>query len=344
MILPISAAQDRRPLLSALIGDGRPLLSLTGTALFFSGGFGIFQSMTGYLLPHDAHAIGMDAASLATATNPHLIHFMFHDRVAFCGTLLAIGSGYWWLAEFPLKAREEWAWWAFLISGSTGFISFLAYLEYGYLDTWHAWATLLLLPVFVLGLLRSRSRMPHRLDIRRIWSTPSVVESALARRGRLLIEACGLGLVLASLSIIAIGMTAVFVPQDLAFMRLTRDQLHAISPMLVPVIAHDRSAFGGGLLSAGLLIVIIARNAPLTRSFVEILGIMGVCGFGAALGVHFAIGYLDLSHLAPAYAGLLIFIVGWILCCAALNKPESLPVTPIPPPVPLPAALHPGRR
>ena len=39
-----------------------------------------------------------------------------------------------------------------------GFVSFLAYLGYGYLDTWHGLATLVLLPCFVLGLVRARGR------------------------------------------------------------------------------------------------------------------------------------------------------------------------------------------
>src|SRR6478752_5670800 len=100
---------DRRSFLIALLGDGRPFLSVTGTALCASGCFVIFQSYTGQLLPHDSQALGMDAAALAHAANPHLTMFMFHDRVAFGGTLLAIGSAYWWLAEFPLRAGQAWA-------------------------------------------------------------------------------------------------------------------------------------------------------------------------------------------------------------------------------------------
>lgn len=317
------SVEDQRGFISALIGDGRPLLSLTGTALILSAGFGILQSISGYLLPHDSEAIGMDAAALSHAGNSHLVHFMFHDRVAFCGTLLAIGSAYWWLAEFPLKAGRQWAWWAYAISGSTGFLSFLAYLKYGYLDTWHGWATLLLLPTFLGGLIRSRSCIHGKLSIRKVWFNPLPVESSYARAGRLLIQACAAGLILAGLSIVAIGMTVVFVPQDIAFMQLSREQLQAISPMLIPVIAHDRSGFGGGLLSAGLLIAMIARNAPLTRSFAEVMAVMGFCGFGAALGVHVAIGYLDFTHLAPAYAGFLLFLTGLMLCILGLRRRQE---------------------
>ena len=313
-------ADDQRSFFAGMVGDGRPLLSLTGTALFLSGGFGIFQAFTGFLLPHDAGAIGMDAAALQRAANVHLVHFMFHDRVAFCGTLLAIGAAYWWLAEFPLKAGKAWAWWAYAISGFTGFVSFLAYLKYGYLDTWHASATLLLLPTFVVGLFLARACLREPLRLKGIWFNPHADENAHARWGRLLIQACAGGLILAGLSIIAIGMTVVFVPQDLAFMQLGRGQLSAISPMLIPVIAHDRSGFGGGLLSAGVLIAIIARNAALTRNFVEVIGMMGLYGFGAALGVHVAIGYLNFTHLAPAYAGAVLFLAGFLLCVSGLKR------------------------
>jgi dihydroorotate dehydrogenase len=55
-----------------------------------------------------------------------------------------------------------------------------------------------------------------------------------------------------------VGMTRVFVPQDLAFMGLSAERLRALSPTLVPLIAHDRAGFGGGgffmfLIGAALL-------------------------------------------------------------------------------------------
>ena len=314
------SSDDRRSLFQALLGDGRPLLALTGIALFASGGFAILQSLTGHLLPHDSHALGMDAGGLTRAANAQLTLFMFHDRVAFGGTLLAIGAAYWWLSEFPLRAGQAWAWWAFAVSGFTGFASFLAYLGYGYLDTWHAVATLILLPIFLAGLWRSRGSIPDRLRIRQSWRTELPAEAGAARHGRHVLEACGLGLVLAGATIVGVGMTTVFVPQDLAFIAMTRKQIGAISPMLIPVIAHDRAGFGGGLLSCGLLILIITRHAPLTRSFLEVMALMGLFGFGAALGVHGAIGYLDFVHLAPAYAGLLLFLAGLALCVRAYRR------------------------
>jgi hypothetical protein len=44
------------------------------------------------------------------------------------------------------------------------------------------------------------------------------------------------------------GSTRVFVAEDLEFMGLTRGALDAINPRLVPLIAHDRAGFGGGLV------------------------------------------------------------------------------------------------
>jgi len=71
---------------------------------------------------------------------------MIHDRATFGGVLIAIGTLYLWLAEFPFRRGDAWAWWTLLLSGFVGFLSFLGYLGYGYLDSWHGIATLLLLP------------------------------------------------------------------------------------------------------------------------------------------------------------------------------------------------------
>lgn len=147
---------DERGLVETVLGDGRFLIALTGISLLLSGGFAILQSVAGQLLPQDSHAIGMDSLQLMHAANVRLVGFMFHDRVAYGGCLVAIGSGYLWLTAFPMEKREAWAWWALLFSGSIGFLAFLTYLGQGYLDTWHGVATLFLLPVFGAGLWRSR--------------------------------------------------------------------------------------------------------------------------------------------------------------------------------------------
>jgi hypothetical protein len=118
----------------------------------------------------------------------------------------------------------------------------------------------------------------------------------------------GWGMITAGATIMVVGMTHVFVPQDLAFMRLTSAELQNISPRLVPVIAHDRAGFGGGLFSTGVILLFLARHAPLTRNLIQIVMLMGLAGFGTAIGVHPAIGYTDFMHLVPAYFGALIFV------------------------------------
>jgi hypothetical protein len=103
-------------------------------------------------------------------------------------------------------------------------------------------------------------------------------------------------------------MTTVFVPSDLRFIDLESSAIGRISPTLIPLISHDRAGFGGGLCSIGCLLFFMARFAELNRNLVEIVAVMGCSGFGAALGVHFAVGYIDFFHLLPGFAGFLIFI------------------------------------
>ncbi len=302
--------KDERSLVQALLGDGRFLIGLTGISLVLSGGFAVFQSVSGQLLPHDSHAIGMDAAALMHAGNRHLLGFMFHDRVAYGGSLLAIGFGYLWLAEFPMAAHARWAWWALLFSGGIGFLAFLTYLGQGYLDTWHGVATLFLLPVFVLGLWRSR---PSSFSLRSIWAACRDDEDIFAKWGRILLASSALGLILAGATVAIFGMTTVFVPSDLRFIGINTAALAQISPMLIPVISHDRAGFGGGLCSIGSFLLFMAHCAELNRSFIEIVAVMGCAGFGCAIGVHFAVGYLDFWHLLPAFVGFIVFVLADVL-------------------------------
>jgi hypothetical protein len=313
---------DESSLLAAILGDDRPLIALTGLSLALSGLFAILQSVSGQLLPQDSHAIGMDSLGLMHAGNRHLVGFMFHDRVAYGGTLLAIGAGYLWLAAFPMRARATWTWWALLCSGTVGFLAFLTYLGQGYLDTWHGVATLFLLPVFVAGLWRSR---PAHLSLRTVWENTPRNTSSYARSGRAILGVCATGLVAAGLTIAIFGMTRVFVPSDLRFIGLDSAALTRISPMLIPVISHDRAGFGGGLCSVGCLVLFMARWAELRRSFVEIVAVMGFAGFCTAVGVHFAVGYLDFFHLLPAFAGLSLFLIADGLLWAAwrVSVPDS---------------------
>jgi len=302
-----------------MVGDGVPLLMLTGVALLVSGCFAIFLAARHEFLPHDVAFLGINGAELCRFADCRIVGFMFHDRVAFGGTLIAVAILYLWLAAGPLREGERWAWWAFAISGCAGFLSFLAYLGYGYLDTWHGTATLALLPVFFIGLIRT-SKLTRVRSRRTSALGPHA--SAILRAGRCLLLASAGGLVAAGTTILTVGMTVVFVPQDLQFMGLDRDALGSISPRLIPLIAHDRAGFGGGLVATGILVGFCVWYAPVGRAYREAMFAAGLAGFGCAIGVHYVEGYTDMTHLAPAIIGALIFLTG--TACEFIDARRSL--------------------
>jgi len=305
-------------LLEAVVADGRPLLQLTAFALFFSGCFALFLSIRREFLPHDIVFLGMTPDQLCAIAECRVVAFMFHDRVAFGGVLVAIAILYFWLSAVPLADGALWAWWTFAISGAIGFLSFLSYLGHGYLDTWHGVGSVALVPVFLAGVLRSRALVRHasRGGIRPILF-------ALAPRqrlGHITFVGVGVGMLLAGATILAVGTTSVFVPQDLEFMRVAVADLNAISPRLVPLIAHDRAGFGGGLVAAGIIVTACALFATPSRSLWQALAGAGAAGFGAAIGVHPAVGYTDWLHLAPAIAGGVLFVGGLALAAPSATR------------------------
>jgi MFS family permease len=314
--------RDDLGLLGALLGDGRPLLLLSGLALVLAGGFALFLSASKHFLPHDVDYLGMTAEQLCGINNCRVVYFMFHDRVAFGGALIAIGVLYMWLAEFPLRRGEAWAWWAFVVSGIFGFGSFLAYLGYGYLDTWHGAATLLILPCFVIGLAKSRAYLEAPRGIGSL-SRPGASVSWLSPlgMGRALLLAVAGGMIAGGLTVMTFGMTRVFVPQDLIFMGLARSDLQTISTRLIPLIAHDRAGFGGAICTTGVTVLLCVWCARPSRNLWQILCLAGVIGFAAAIGVHPIVGYNDLLHLAPAILGAIMFVAGLILCWRPMRLP-----------------------
>lgn len=127
----------------------------------------------------------------------------------------------------------------------------------------------------------------------------------------------------AGLTITLVGMTTVFVPQDLEYMGTTPQQLNALNPRLIPLIAHDRAGFGGGVLNVGLLILAITWCATPSRHRWQALALAGAIGFTTAIGVHPVVGYNNPVHLAPACLGAVAYSVA-----LALMRPQ-VPVTPV---------------
>jgi hypothetical protein len=299
-------------LIRLLTGDGRPLLAAVALALLTAGGFALFVAARGEFLPHDQAYLGMTPRELCAVNECRIVHFMIHDRVAFGGALVAVGLSYLWLTAGPLAAGERWAWHLLAGSGAVGFLSFLAYLGYGYLDHWHGAATLALAPLFVGGMAVSR----RTLRANGGWLTrPAWLTSVRDRRyiGRVLLLLTAAGMLAGGLTIVGVGMTCVFVPEDVAFMGVGRAELTAVNPRLVPLIAHDRAGFGGAVCCCGLLLGGVVWRADLDRAARHLLAAAGAAGFGTAVFVHPAIGYTDPLHLAPAVGGAGLFAAGWWL-------------------------------
>jgi hypothetical protein len=301
------------------------LLVLAAGFLFACGTFAIGQAATGEFLPHDAHFLGMTAPQLCALHHCRIVHFMIHDRISFGGVLIAISMLYLWLAHVPLRQRESWAWWTLAASGAAGALSFLAYLGYGYLDTWHGLATLVLLPLFAGGLIQTRGVLQS--DRRDQRDRRDRLDRANPRRkllrlgpGRALLLLAGFGISVGGLAITAVGMTSVFVPQDLAFMAVSRDDLMAVNPHLIPLIAHDRAGFGGALVSFGVAMCGIVWCASPSRDVLRVLTVAGVAGFGSAVGVHLVIGYTSLMHLGPAVLGCAVFAAGLAMEAVLLRR------------------------
>jgi hypothetical protein len=299
---------DGRSLANVLVGDGRPLLGLFAASLVLAGAFAWFLSAVGEALPHELHFLGLTLQELKSLASGRIADFMIHDRVAFGGTLLAMGVLYAWLVAVPLARGERWSWWLIASTGFFGFASFVAYAGSGYIDGWHLTASLGLLAVFVPGLLVTRGGL-RPTATRTPWPAARTRDGL----GRRLIALTGLGLVGAGLTILALGSIVVFVPPDLIFIGFDRATLDELNPRLVPLIAHDRIGFGGGVATMGLLVLGCLRWATWSRSLWQALAAAGAVGFGAAIGIHGLVGYLDASHVGPAVGGFLLFAAGmWL--------------------------------
>ena len=312
-----------RSLYQALVSKGIFPLILTGVVLIFVGLFLVTQSIVGQLLPHDIRNLGMTTAQLSVFNGGKIVKFMFHDRVAFGGSLIAVGLLYIWLVEFHLKKGRAWAWWLFVLSGITGFGSFLTYIGYGYFDTWHAVGTVLLIPVFLAGVVYSYKELQGNKKISALLARQCPVNFSTASGiGNFFLLFISMGLALGGCVIMTVGMTSVFVPQDLGYMQIKVCGLTEINSRLIPIIAHDRASFGGGLTTIGLMLFFSTWCARPARNLWEILALSVSIGFISAIGVHFWIGYLDFWHIAPAYLGLVLFYAGLVLTYNPMMKQQ----------------------
>ena len=283
---------------------------LLGCGMLLGGCLAWLVAATRVVLPYDEAFVQLSRQQLA-ALNPRLLPFMAHDRIALAGTMVSIGVIYSQLAYHALRYGAHWARRVLKVSATVGFASFFLFLGFGYFDPLHAAVSLLLLPFFLLGI-RERSLAAPAIP------QPDLANDAAwyaALWGQSLFIGIGLGLVLAGATITGVGITSVFVPEDLAFLQTTRAALESINPRLVALVAHDRAGFGGALVSDGLAVLLISlwgirRGA---RWVWWTLCLAGLPGFAGGLGIHVMVGYLDRWHLAPAVAALIAYMLGLAL-------------------------------
>lgn len=281
--------------------------ALMGTGMLIGSLMALVIAMTRVVLPYDEAFVGMHRHELH-AVNPRLLDFMAHDRVSLAGTMVAIGAMYLGLSLQGIRRGLHWARQTVFISAFTGFASFFLFLGFGYLDTFHAFVTAILMQMLFMAL---HARLgPYAPDV----PPPPRSDRAWRRSlwGQLLLVIHGFGLLGAGTVISVIGISEVFVPQDLEFMRTTAEALRSANPRLVPLVAHDRATLGGMLLASGWLFLLPVlwgfRNGSAWLGWT--LLIAGSAAYAAALGIHGAVGYTSLLHLLPAFAGWALLLLG----------------------------------
>jgi hypothetical protein len=298
---------------------------LLGLGMLLGGVLSWLVAVTRVVLPYDEAFVGISRAGL-DAVNPRILPFMAHDRITLAGTMISIGVLYAQLALWALRGGIHWAWRTIGASAALGFASFFLFLGFDYFDPLHALVTALLLLFFLLGF-RGRGSTPPVVpcpDLKNDWRWRA------ANWGQLLFVGLGFGLVAAGFVIACIGITTVFVPEDLAYLQTTREQLHAVTPRLVALIAHDRAGFGGALMSNGIAVFLIAlwgiRRGARWVWWTLLVG--GVPGFTGALSVHVGVGYVDLWHLAPVYIAGAVYLLGLVLLYAYLVQAVDQDIAP----------------
>ena len=283
-------------------------MCLLGIGMMIGGITAWVIASTSVVLPYDLAFLCASPETL-NQLNHRLLPFMSHDRVTLAGTMISIGVLYYQLGRYGLRRRLHWARTALMASGIVGFCSFFLYLGYGFFDPLHAAAAAVLLPMFVLAIRDKREEPPRILPNTRndrVWQ--------LAQRGQFMMVVLGFALAIGGITISVVGVTGVFVPEDLQFLFTTPAVLEAANSNLIPLIAHDRAGFGGALLSnaIGLLATALWGIQQGERWLWWTFLAAGLPAFVAAFSVHAHIGYWDMWHLMPAFFVFVVYILGLI--------------------------------
>lgn len=302
--------EDTSAIDDAAVREKWPWLLQLGLSMLIGGGMALVIACTRVIMPYDEAMSGLTRATIA-GVSPRLLPFMTHDRASVAGAMLAVGILFASLAWYAVRHGQHWAERAVIVPASVGFVSFFSFLGFGYFDPFHAFVTTILFQILLMAIVGRPSHL-------RPCGVPDRANDAAwlrAQWGQLGFITHGAIVVLAGIVISVIGMTSVFVSEDLEYLGLCAADLTAV-PGLVPLVAHDRGTFGGMLMVAGLTMLLAAlwgfrRGAAwLWWTFVA----SGTVGYAVAIAVHHAVGYDNLMHLAPAYGGLAIV---WLAAAAS---------------------------
>jgi hypothetical protein len=268
------------------------------------------------LLWYDRDYLGVSVDELHDI-NHHLIGFLQHDRITMAGNMLGIGTLYIALAWGGIRQGRVWARNALLISGTVTFLTLFYFLVTGFIEPLHTLVVIVLFPMFVFAVWR-KPTTAH-------WQTvPEGPESERRRAlwGQLLMIGVGGGLSVAGAVISTVGLTSVFVATDLGFLGIESGTFTSAHPRLTPFIAHDRAAFGGALVGAGLAVLLISlwgwRRDERWVWWSLLIG----CAAGTAppLAIHLVIGYTTFEHLLPLYV--LVMVTALARLCRTPTSPR----------------------
>jgi hypothetical protein len=280
---------------------------LMGLSMLLGGLLAMLIAVTRVVMPYDEALAGLTREQLLQL-NDRLLPFMTHDRVTLAGTMLAVGVLYTALAAHGLRHGAHWAYLAVACSALAGFASFFSFLGFGYFDPFHAFVTAILFQFLALT-------VHSELPLQRRLEPPELHNDWRWRAnqwGQLLFVIHGAALIAAGIVISVIGMTSVFVPEDLEFMRTCAADLIDAHPRLIPLVAHDRATFGGMLVACGVATLLPAMWGFQRgqRWLWRALMLAGTAAYGSTIAVHWCVGYQSLKHLLPAYGGLMLLWAG----------------------------------
>ena len=299
-----------------------PWFLLLGVAMTFGSIVAASIALVRVLLPYDEVFVGLNAVDLLRV-NANLLAFLVHDRITLAGLMATAGIAYTGLAWFGARRGWHWAEGTIQVSAFVGMCTFFLFLGFGYFEPFHGFVTAMLAQFLIAG---TRSR----LDPPTYVPQPPLRETAIWRLslwGQLCWILFGVGLLGAGIAISIVGITSVFVPEDLHFMNTTAQLLQAASPRLVPLIAHDRATVGGMLLSCGFVYLLASlwgfRSGERWLWWTHVVS--GLPSFVAVLWIHLHVGYVDFFHLAPVLPALALFIGGAVLSRRFLCATQGLP-------------------